>query len=128
MTILSQDRAREVARELAPFEKLQLLAKDVREAKVTTNIPKVAGPVADAFLYVASELDACIAELEFYASQQVLAARLDEAKEWKAHRPGDGFYQRRIAELEQQQAKVANGLTVLGAGMEESKNVQDPNS
>ena len=32
--------------------------------------------------------------------------RLLEAKEWKAHRPGDGFYDRRVNELETQLAEL----------------------
>src|SRR5882724_8079199 len=75
-----------------------------------------------------SDLERAIiaAALESYASQQVLAARLEELERTKSHTSQHGYcdslrmyVKERIAALEQQQAKVANGLTVLGAETEE---------
>lgn len=37
--------------------------------------------------------------------EAIREARLAEAKEWAAHRPGDGFYVRRIKELKQAQLR-----------------------
>jgi hypothetical protein len=52
----------------------------------------------------ADELEAAIAAERSGAkkreTQRDAEIRLDEARQWSAHRPGDGFYDRRVRELE----------------------------
>lgn len=56
--------------------------------------------------------------LESRGAEKVVRAVLAEAKEWKAHRPGDGFYDRHIGELE---ARLAVHRATAEKGVSDGK-------
>ena len=89
----SQDRAREVARELLDWLGKWFEAYDRTDMYFSDPFKEPNEKLADL--------------LTSYASQQVLAARLEEAKWWQNafDTNEDLFAKRRIAALEQQQAK-----------------------